>query len=73
MDDKGKPLKNNLSRGLGFQVPYADEVKKKADIKTMAVGVIVDPHQAEAILVEEKADLIANGLGNPAAMYVRFN
>ncbi len=61
VDDKGKPLKNNLSRGLGFQVPYADEVKKKADIKTMAVGVIVDPHQAEAILVEEKADLIAMG------------
>ena len=22
---------------------------------------------------EQKADLIANGLGNPAAMYVRFN
>ena len=59
--DSGKPLKTNMDRGPGFQVPYASQVKEEAKIKTMAVGVIVDPQQAENILVEEKADLIAMG------------
>jgi len=57
----GKPMKTNMDRGPGFQVPYADKVKNEAGIKTMAVGVIVDPNQAEKILQEEKADLIAVG------------
>ena len=61
VNKSGKPLKNNLARGPGFQVPYAEKVKKDAGIKTMAVGVIVDPNQAEQILQEEKADLIAIG------------
>ena len=50
-----------MDRGPGFQVPYADRVKRDAKIRTMAVGVIVDPEQAEKILLEEKADLIAMG------------
>ena len=60
-NDDGSVLKSNLDRGLGFQVPYAYEIKKNSEIKTMAVGVIVDPKQAENILIEEKADLIAMG------------
>ena len=50
-----------LDRGLGFQVPYAERVKAESDIKTMAVGLIVDPQQAEDILVEGRADLVALG------------
>ncbi|MEK9596211.1 MAG: hypothetical protein VW057_09635, partial [Rhodospirillaceae bacterium] len=50
-----------LDRGLGFQVPYAEQVRNETDIKTMAVGVIVDPQQAEDILVDGRADLIALG------------
>ena len=42
-------------------MPYADKIKKEVDIKTMAVGVIVDPQQAENILMENKADFIAMG------------
>ena len=60
-NDDGSVLKSNLDRGLGFQVPYANEIKKNSTIKTMAVGVIVDPKQAENILIEEQADLIAMG------------
>ena len=60
-NDDGSALKSNLDRGLGFQVPYAHEIKKNSEIKTMAVGVIVDPKQAENILTDEKADLIAMG------------
>ena len=61
ISDDGKPLSSPLDRGLGFQVPYADQVRQETDIKTMAVGVIVDPQQAEDILVEGRADLIALG------------
>ena len=42
-------------------VSLADKIKKEVDIKTMAVGVIVDPKQAESILIENKADFIAMG------------
>lgn len=61
ISDDGKPLGSPLDRGLGFQVPYAEQVRNETDIKTMAVGVIVDPQQAEDILVEGRADLIALG------------
>lgn len=59
--DNGKILKTNIDRGLGFQVPYANEIKKITKIKTMAVGVIINPEQAEKILQDNKADLIAMG------------
>ena len=45
----------------GFQVPLAEAVRKGADIATMAVGAILDGPQAESILQEGKADLIAIG------------
>ncbi len=46
-------------RGPGFQVPYADKIRREADIATMAVGLILDGPQAEAILQNGQADLIA--------------
>lgn len=49
------------SRGLGFQVPYAERIKQEADIPVIAVGYIVSPEQAEGVLAERKADLIAVG------------
>lgn len=48
-------------RQPGFQVPYAERVRKEADMATMAVGLITHPVQAEAILAEGRADLIAIG------------
>jgi 2,4-dienoyl-CoA reductase-like NADH-dependent reductase (Old Yellow Enzyme family) len=50
-----------LKRGFGFQVPFAAEIKRAANIKTMAVGLIVEPEQAETILRDGQADLIAIG------------
>jgi 2,4-dienoyl-CoA reductase-like NADH-dependent reductase (Old Yellow Enzyme family) len=47
------------SRGPGFQVPYAERIRRDAQIMTLAVGLIHDPHQAEAILAAAQADLIA--------------
>ncbi|HVB48412.1 MAG TPA: NADH:flavin oxidoreductase/NADH oxidase, partial [Burkholderiales bacterium] len=45
--------------GYGYQVPYAEKVKREAGIASMAVGLIVRAEQAEAILREGRADLIA--------------
>lgn len=46
-------------RGPGFHVPFAERVRREAGIPTVAVGLITEPAQAEAVLEEGKADLIA--------------
>ena len=43
----------------GYQVPYADAIRREAEIQTMAVGLIVHAEQAEEILREGRADIIA--------------
>ncbi|RAI55404.1 NADH:flavin oxidoreductase/NADH oxidase [Roseicella frigidaeris] len=43
----------------GYQVPYAERLRREAGIMSMAVGLIVHADQAEAILQEGRADLIA--------------
>jgi 2,4-dienoyl-CoA reductase-like NADH-dependent reductase (Old Yellow Enzyme family) len=48
-----------IAAGPGFQVPFAERVRREAGIATMAVGMITEPAQAEAIVREEKADLVA--------------
>ena len=53
-----KPL---TPRVPGFQVPFAQAIRSRADIATMAVGLILDAHQAEAALQSGQADLIAVG------------
>jgi 2,4-dienoyl-CoA reductase-like NADH-dependent reductase (Old Yellow Enzyme family) len=50
-----------VTRSLGFQVPFAARVRKEADMPTMAVGIILEAQQAEAILQNGQADLIAIG------------
>jgi 2,4-dienoyl-CoA reductase-like NADH-dependent reductase (Old Yellow Enzyme family) len=60
-NDSGQPLRTRAERPPGFQVPYAERVRRDADVKTMAVGVIIAGDQAEAILQEGRADLIAVG------------
>jgi 2,4-dienoyl-CoA reductase-like NADH-dependent reductase (Old Yellow Enzyme family) len=45
--------------GYGYQVPFAQRVRAEADIPTMAVGLIVDARQAEAIIASGAADLVA--------------
>jgi 2,4-dienoyl-CoA reductase-like NADH-dependent reductase (Old Yellow Enzyme family) len=50
-----------VPRSLGFQVPFAEQVREEADIATMAVGIILEAQQAETILEKGQADLIAVG------------
>ena len=60
-DDSGKPLTTDSARLPGFQVPYAQRMREQSDIKSMAVGVIIDAQQAEDILQGGAADLVALG------------
>ncbi len=48
----------NLSRGPGYQVPFADQIRREAGIATGAVGMIRTPDFAEQILRQGKADLV---------------
>lgn len=48
-----------IAIGPGYQVPFAETLKEEVALPTMAVGLITDPNQAEAILVSGQADLIA--------------
>lgn len=57
----GSATAARVKRSPGFQVPFAERVKKDAGMTTMAVGLILDPHQAEQILQAGQADLIAVG------------
>ena len=44
--------------GPGYQVPFAERVRREAGLATGAVGLITDPQQAEEILQSGRADLI---------------
>jgi 2,4-dienoyl-CoA reductase-like NADH-dependent reductase (Old Yellow Enzyme family) len=57
----GSATAARIKRNPGFQVPFAERVKKEAGIRSMAVGLILDAWQAEQILQEGQADLIAIG------------
>ena len=45
----------------GFQVPYSQQIKNEAKIKTMAVGAIIGAAQADSIITNDRADLVALG------------
>ncbi len=42
----------------GYQVPFAERIRREAEILTGAVGLIEDPHQAQAIVASGKADFV---------------
>jgi 2,4-dienoyl-CoA reductase-like NADH-dependent reductase (Old Yellow Enzyme family) len=45
--------------GYGYQVPFAAAIREQAGIPTMAVGLLVDPQQAEAVVAGGQADVVA--------------
>jgi len=53
------PMDGERAKRYGYQVPYAEKIRAEAGIMTMAVGHIVHADQAEAILSQGQADLIA--------------
>ena len=55
----GSPVISAGPVSYGYQVPYAEKIRYEADMRTMAVGLIVHADQAERILQKGQADLIA--------------
>jgi 2,4-dienoyl-CoA reductase-like NADH-dependent reductase (Old Yellow Enzyme family) len=47
-----------ITLGPGYQVPFADIVRRKAEVPTGAVGLITDARQAETILADGSADIV---------------
>jgi len=47
----------------GYQAPLAEKERRETGMVTRAVGLIVDPHQAEAIVANGQADLVALARG----------
>ncbi|MFI2611027.1 NADH:flavin oxidoreductase/NADH oxidase [Kitasatospora sp. NPDC018619] len=53
----------------GFQVPFAEAVRRGTDLPVAAVGLITEPAQAQAVLTEGRADAVLIGrelLRNPS-------
>jgi 2,4-dienoyl-CoA reductase-like NADH-dependent reductase (Old Yellow Enzyme family) len=44
--------------GPGYQTPFAERIRREADILTGAVGMITSPSQAEKIVAEGQADAV---------------
>jgi 2,4-dienoyl-CoA reductase-like NADH-dependent reductase (Old Yellow Enzyme family) len=45
----------------GYQVPFAQRIKADVGLPTIAVGLITEPEQAEAIIADGEADAVALG------------
>ncbi len=44
--------------GPGYQAPFAERIRREADILTGAVGLITEPSQAEQIVASGQADAV---------------
>jgi 2,4-dienoyl-CoA reductase-like NADH-dependent reductase (Old Yellow Enzyme family) len=59
----GVSPRQKIKPGPGYQVPFAEIVRSEVGLATMAVGMITEPRQAEAIVAEGRADLVALARG----------
>jgi 2,4-dienoyl-CoA reductase-like NADH-dependent reductase (Old Yellow Enzyme family) len=48
-----------IAVGPNYQVPFAEAVRREVDIPVRAVGLIATPKQAEAVIAEGQADMVA--------------
>lgn len=59
----GLSPKQQLAPAPGYQVPFARRIRQETGLTTIAVGLITEPPQAEAILADGSADLVALARG----------
>jgi len=55
----GVSPKQQIVAAPGYQVPFAERLKREVGLPTIAVGLITEPEQAEAIIASGQADLVA--------------
>jgi 2,4-dienoyl-CoA reductase-like NADH-dependent reductase (Old Yellow Enzyme family) len=64
----GAVAEAKITVGPGYQVPFAEAIKKESSIATASVGFITEPEQADEIVKSGKADAVMIGrlmLRNP--------
>lgn len=59
----GVTAEQQLKVHPGYQVPFAERIRRESGIATIAVGLITEARQAEEILASGKADLVALARG----------
>ncbi len=52
-----------ITLGPGYQVPFAQRIREATGVTTIAVGLITEPSQAQAIVASGQADLVAIARG----------
>jgi 2,4-dienoyl-CoA reductase-like NADH-dependent reductase (Old Yellow Enzyme family) len=48
-----------INAAPSYQVPFAERIRRETGVVTRAVGAIDEPHVAEAIITDGKADIVA--------------
>ncbi|MGB3289860.1 MAG: NADH:flavin oxidoreductase/NADH oxidase [Burkholderiaceae bacterium] len=59
----GVSHRQRIPVGPGYQVHLAEAVKREVGVPTVAVGLITEAGQAQAIVADDRADMIAVGRG----------
>ncbi|MDR0805867.1 MAG: NADH:flavin oxidoreductase/NADH oxidase [Enterobacteriaceae bacterium] len=59
----GLSAEQNIPLSPNYQVPFARKIKEQIGMPTIAVGLITEPEQAEAIVATGDADMVALGRG----------
>ncbi|MBE2258671.1 MAG: NADH:flavin oxidoreductase/NADH oxidase [Candidatus Accumulibacter sp.] len=59
----GVSPRQQVPLGPGYQVSLAETIRRESGLPTIAVGLITEAEQAEAIIAEERADLVALARG----------
>ncbi len=59
----GLAPEQKITLGPGYQLPFAEAIRKEVDILTIAVGLITEPQQAEDIIASGRADMVALARG----------
>lgn len=59
----GLDQRQKITTGPGYQVGFAETIRREVDMPVIAVGQITDPVQAETIIATGQADLVALARG----------
>src|SRR3546814_14280066 len=57
----GLDHRQKIPLAAGYQVPFGAKIREETSMKTMSVGLIGTPEQAEEIIASGKADFVAIG------------
>lgn len=55
----GIAMNAKIEVGPGYQVPFADEIRRRTGLPVWSVGLIVTPEQAEEIVASGRSDMVA--------------